>query len=257
VLKKTVFYFLGFVKKVLFPVQILKFINKGVRSIASITHQLQFLAEWGVDNPEYFDHEIDMYSHWRKSRNSLPLERGVWSSFALVGGGQTLDLCCGDGFYTKMFYSLRSKKVVGVDFDKEAIFWAKMNHSTENVSYIVGDIRYDIPDGPFDNVVWDAAVEHFTEVEITALMARIKSVMSTGAVLSGYTVQEAEHGEKHLHQHEYEFHDKQDLARFFKPYFKNVQIFETVYPNRTNLYFYASDAALPFDGKSALTLKKK
>ena len=255
-LKSTIFLILKFVKRVFFPVQILKFLNKGIRSVAAATHQLQFLAEWGVDNPEYFDHEIDMYSHWRKSRNSLPLERGVWSSFALKGAGTTLDLCCGDGFYTKMFYSLRSETVIGVDFDKEAIFWAKANHAAPNVSYIVGDIRFDIPDGPFDNVVWDAAVEHFTESEISALMSRIKAVMKTNSVLSGYTVKEPEHGGTHLHQHEYEFHDKEDLARFFEPYFKNVQIFETVYPTRTNLYFYATDATLPFDGQSALTIRK-
>jgi cyclopropane fatty-acyl-phospholipid synthase-like methyltransferase len=151
---------------------------------------------------------------------------------------------------------LRSKAVVGVDFDKEAIFWAKLNHSAPNVSYLVGDIRYDIPDGPFDNVIWDAAVEHFTELEIKSLMARIKAVMAPGAILSGYTVQEAEHGKKHLHQHEYEFHDKKDLARFFEPYFRNVQVYETVYPNRTNLYFYATDSTLPFEGQSALTSRK-
>jgi SAM-dependent methyltransferase len=255
-MKSVVLRALSFIKKYFFPVQILKFINKGVRAFASATHQMQFLAEWGVDNPEYFDHEIDMYAHWRKSRNSLPLERGVWSSFALQGGGSTLDLCCGDGFYTKMFYSLRSKHVVGVDFDKEAIFWARLNHAAPNVAYLVGDIRHDIPDGPFNNVIWDAAVEHFTELEIKALMSRIKAVMAPGAILSGYTVQEAGHGAKHLHQHEYEFHDKQDLARFFEPYFKNVQVYETVYPNRTNLYFYATDSVLPFDGESALTQRK-
>ena len=80
--------------------------------------------------------------------------------------------------------------------------------------------------------------------------------MKTNGVLSGYTVKEPEHGGTHLHQHEYEFHDKEDLARFFEPYFKNVQIFETVYPTRTNLYFYATDATLPFDGQSALTIRK-
>ena len=76
-------------------------------------------------------------------------------------------------------------------------------------------------------------------------MSKIKSVLTHGGVLSGYTIIEAEHGGKHLHQHEYEFHDKDDLARFLKPYFKNVHIFTTTYPTRTNLYFYATDGVLP------------
>lgn len=230
----------------------MKWVNKLIRRVSRITHKLQFLVEWGVDNPEYFDHEMDLQWLWPSSRISFPMERGVWSSFALKSGGRTLDLCCGDGFYTKMFYSLRSESVVAIDFDPEAIRWAKRNHSAKNINYILGDIRADIPDGPFDTIVWDAAVEHFTEDEIKALMSRIKSVMSSDGVLSGYTIVEPEHGGKHLHQHEYEFHDKADLARFFKPHFKHVQVMETVYPTRTNLYFYATDGELPMNWPETL-----
>lgn len=234
-----------FIKKVFLPVPFMKWTNKLTRGLARSTHKLQFLVEWGVDNPEYFDHEMDLYYLWPKSRVSFPMERGVWSSFALKDGGATLDLCCGDGFYSKMFYSLRSSSVTAIDFDPEAIRWAKRNHTAPNVNYVLGDIRYDIPSGPFDNVIWDAAVEHFTEDEIKALMSRIKDVLAPGGIVSGYTIVEPEHGGKHLHQHEYEFHDKADLARFFKPHFKNVQVFETKYPARTNLYFYATDGELP------------
>ena len=80
--------------------------------------------------------------------------------------------------------------------------------------------------------------------------------MKKKGILSGYTIVESEHGDKHLHQHEYEFHDKQDLARFLTPYFKNVQVISTVYPMRTNLYFYASDGELPFESNSVLTLHR-
>lgn len=230
--------------------------SKGARGLSAATHKLQFLIEWGVDNPEYFDHEIDLNYYWPATRNSLPMERGVWSSFALKEGGSTLDLCCGDGFYSKMFYSLRSSTVTALDFDPEAIRWAKRNHKAPNVTYILGDIRSDIPDGPFDNIIWDAAVEHFTPKEIAALVARIKMVLSPGGIVSGYTIVEADHGEKHLHQHEYEFHDKEDLARFFAPHFKNVEVFQTVYPSRTNLYFYATDGLLPHEKKSSNLIVK-
>lgn len=49
-----------------------------------------------------------------------------------------------------------------------------------------------------------------------------------------------------LKQHEYEFADKEDLKRFFVPYFKNVIVWETIYEDRHNLYFMASDGELPF-----------
>jgi hypothetical protein len=37
-----------------------------------------------------------------------------------------------------------------------------------------------------------------------------------------------------------------DLKRFLSPHFKNVTVFETVYAERHNLYFWASDSVLPF-----------
>jgi hypothetical protein len=120
----------------------------------------------------------------------------------------------------------------------------------------VGDIRTNIPEGPFDNIVWDAAVEHFNEAEIVLIMERIKTVLAPDGILSGYTIVEPPNGGKHLHQHEYEFHSKEDLARFLSPHFKNVHVFETIFPSRTNLYFFATDSLLPFELTSSLFIKQ-
>jgi SAM-dependent methyltransferase len=227
--------------------------SRFTRALASGAHHFQFLVEWGVDNPEYFDHYLDQFYSWRKTRNSLPWERGVYSGFALqattVDGKKptVLDLCCGDGFLSYHFYSLVAESVVGVDFDPKAIKFANRRNRAENLSFILGDIRTDIPEGTFNNIVWDAAIEHFTETETQALMATIKSRLAADGILSGYTILEGDGGAHHLHQHEYEFHDKEDLARFLTPHFKHVQVFETTFPNRTNLYFYATDDKLPAD----------
>jgi SAM-dependent methyltransferase len=229
----------------------MRWTNYWLRKLVRSTHHLQFLVEWAVDNPEYFDHNIDMYSSWHKTRESFPIERGVFSSFAMTANSRVLDLCCGDGFNSYHFYSLRAKHVTAIDFDREAIRWAKRNYKAPNLTFCIGDIRTDIPDGPFDNIVWDAAVEHFTETEITDVMSRLKSVLTPSGTLSGYTIIEAAGG-KHLHQHEYEFHSKEDLARFLTPHFSNVHVFETVFPSRSNLYFYATDGTLPFDQVSSL-----
>jgi hypothetical protein len=37
-----------------------------------------------------------------------------------------------------------------------------------------------------------------------------------------------------------------DLKRFFTPHFKNVTVFETIFPERHNLYFWVSDGIIPF-----------
>lgn len=254
--KKIIIKFIGILKRHTSLVSAIRWINLFVRKISSQMHKVQAIIEWSIDNPEYYDHYIDLHWQWKQNRASFPMERGVFSSLAL-NGGATLDLCCGDGFNSFYFYSLRSESVVGIDFDKQAIRWAKRNFAASNLNFIEGDIRTDIPEGPFDNIVWDAAVEHFTEIEIESLMKRIKAIQKPNGTLSGYTIVEPKHGGKHLHQHEYEFHDQQDLARFLTPYYKNVQVFSTSYPMRTNLYFFASDGQLPFDKEWNLVTRRK
>ena len=240
--------------KTIFPlVSVAKANSRMSRAVASAAHKFQFLVEWGVDNPEYFDHYIDQFFAWKKSRNSLPWERGVYSSFALQATTKdgrkpsVLELCCGDGFMAYHFYSLVADSVIGIDFDPKAIRFADRNCKSDNITYVLGDIRTDIPKGEFDNIIWDAAIEHFTELETQALMGTIASRLTPTGILSGYTLVENHDGHKHLHQHEYEFHDKADLARFLTPYFAQVQVFETTFPNRTNLYFYATNDKLPFE----------
>ena len=113
-----------------------------------------------------------------------------------------------------------------------------------------------MPEGVFENVIWDAAIEHFTEIEIDEIMKKIKSRLKPEGVLTGYTIVELPTGQKSLSHHEREFNSKEDLKSFFEPYFKNVKVFETVYPSRHNLYFYASDAVLPFDREwECITIK--
>jgi SAM-dependent methyltransferase len=218
-------------------------------------------VEWGVDNPEYFDHFLEQHYTWRREQHAVGWERGVLSAIALdsfvaEGKPKVLELCCGDGFNTFHFYSVKADSVVAVDFDERAIAAARRNNSASNISYRVCDIRSEIPQGRFDNVIWDAAIEHFTEDETNKILLSIKSSLTESGVLSGYTLLEQEEGEMHLHQHEREFTDMNDLARVLLPHFRNVHILHTSSPSRENLYFFASDGTLPFDSSSNLKVSR-
>jgi len=218
------------------------------RKWASSAHKRLMFLQWGLgSNPEHFDHHIDLYYQWLKTRNSLWLERGVFGSLAL-GGGRCLELACGDGFNARNFYSHRSTRVIACDFDHDAIKTAIKKNRAENVEFLLADIRTEMPgaEDEFENIVWDAAIEHFNEQEIDKILSDIKLRLKENGVLSGYTIVEKEDGTKHLHQHEYEFKSKEDLYRFFEPHFKHIVVFETIYPSRHNLYFWASDDVLPF-----------
>lgn len=216
------------------------------RHWVSNAHRRLWEVQFGLPPvPEHFDHHIDLFYDWLASRNSLWLERGVFGSLSLHGG-DVLEVACGDGFNARNFYSLRSRHVIACDFDPKAIETAKRKNGAPNVEYVLADIRTDMPSGKFDNIIWTAAIEHFTADEIEQVLKDIKVRLTAEGVLSGYTIVEKPHGTKILTYHEIEFKSKEDLLRFFTPYFKNVTVFETLYPSCHNLYFWASNGVLPF-----------
>jgi cyclopropane fatty-acyl-phospholipid synthase-like methyltransferase len=168
----------------------------------------------------------------------------VFSRLVLKDNSKMLEICCGDGFNSRHFYASKAKSIIALDFDADAIPHAKSYNSAPNVTFVQQDIRQGLPPGPFDNIVWDAAIEHFTEQEIDTLMKAIVERLGSDGVLSGYTLTESETGKKSNALHEYEFKDKEDLQRFFTPHFKFVRVWETIYPTRHNLYFVASQAPI-------------
>jgi SAM-dependent methyltransferase len=218
------------------------------RKIAYKVHRFQFTIEWGKSpNPEWFDHYLDQYYLFRQTQNPLWVERGVFNLLAIHQHAEILELCCGDGFNSFHFYSVRAKHIIAVDFDIKAIQHATHYNQASNIQYSLCDIRYQMPEGKFDNILWDAAIGHFTSTETETIMRQIKSRLKDNGILSGYTIIERLDGVKSLQQHEYEFKSKEELRDFFQPYFNNVRVFETDYTSRRNLYFFASDTTLPFD----------
>jgi SAM-dependent methyltransferase len=210
-------------------------------------HRRLMSIQWSITpTPEFFDHQIDLYYLWQASMNSLWLERGAFGSLALKGGN-VLEIACGDGFNTRNFYSLRSESIIACDFDPKAISTALKKNRAPNIKFLLADIRKEMPEGKFGNIIWDAAIEHFTPDEITKILSDIKARLSDNGILSGYTIVENADGLMSLSHHEYEFKSKQDLMRFLQPHFKNVTVFETEYKVRHNLYFWASDGIIPFN----------
>lgn len=217
------------------------------RALAATVHDQKMYLEWRIaPPPEWFDHFLDLYLQWPRDGASLWLERGVFGALALRRGGRLLEMCCGDGFNSRHFYAPLVGSVLAVDFDGTALAHAGRYNTAANISFRELDVRTGLPDGPFDNVTWDAAIEHFTEDEIATLLGGIHGVLAPDGILSGYTVVERDDGGKHLEHHEREFRSMEDLVEILSPHFREVTVFETVHPARHNLYFYAGDGSVPF-----------
>jgi len=221
------------------------------RTLSRFAHSAKAFCDWNVAPvPEFTDHFINQYFLWPERKRTFWLEGAVFCALAMKRGGRYLELCCGGGFYSDMFYASIAREIVAIDFDPRAIELARRHHARDNVRYEIVDIRKGLPEGPFDGVIWDGAIEHFSTGEIEAVMAEITRKLVPGGLLSGYTIAETAQGVQHP-DHEQEFKGMSDLGARLKPYFKNVLVFESIHttiaPMRHNLFFFASDGVLPFD----------
>jgi hypothetical protein len=198
---------------------------------------------------ERFDHNIDLFYQWSKMNNGLRLKRKVFGGLALEGS-ILLEFSCGSDFNSKQINANRLKSVVSCDFDPTAIHIAKTKNQSANINLVLADIRTQMSEGQYEDIVWDVGIRHFTLEEIASIISNIKQRLTANCILSGYTVLERANGVVDEH-HEREFKDIADLKKFLSPYFKNVKVFETIYPSRHHLYFWASDDIILFDGNSA------
>ncbi len=236
------------INKTKYFLPLVKNLNKSLRKITASGHRLQHKIEWRWNRPpEWFDHFQDLYCNWGDECIPFWVERGVFNLLCIKQGATILELSCGDGFNTKYFYSIKSNNITAIDIDPNAIKHAKKNNQRKNITFLIGDIRNNLPTGPFDNIIWDAAIEHFSENEITNILNEITKRLKTNGILSGYTIVEKPDGHLSHELHQREFTSKEDLLNLLSPHFKHVKVFETIYPSRHNLYYFASEAPLPFD----------
>lgn len=236
----------------LLPWSWVKALNRNLRHLAAAGHHFQYIYEWRLmaRPPEWFDHYTDLYWRWHRSRNPTSWERGVFGLLAMRDGCRALDLCCGTGFFAYYFYSGRAGSVIAMDYSDKAIAQAKRNFRASNIEYRQGDIRTELPDGPFDNVTLNAALEYFSPSEAQALMRDIKARLAVGGILSGNSIVARPTGVAHLDQKQ-EFFSREELATFLKGHFAHVTVLNTHFRDpgmdRMNLYFFASDGMVPFE----------
>ncbi len=221
-------------------------LNGYARRVTAALHLLQFKLEGALrPDAEWFDHNLDAYWQWPRRGRSSFLERGVLSGLSIGADARVLELCSGDGFNARYFYAPRAASVVCVDANAEAVAHAARVNGAANIRHIQADIRRGLPDGPFDNVIWDGALSHFTPAETRAILAEIAGALRPGGLLSGHTDFEAGSAYRYLRQ---QFPNRHAVIAALAPGFAYVYVLETREPGRANYYFFCSDdaEAVPF-----------
>jgi ubiquinone/menaquinone biosynthesis C-methylase UbiE len=147
-----------------------------------------------------------------------------------------LDLCCGDGSYSYLFFSDIANKVDAIDYSKKNIKYAKNNYAQDNINYICSDLlEYKFKEKYYDVVIWRAGVAYFNKNDRSKLFAtiynslKIKGQLYVGTPLESKVSYSANQIEviTDLEDFENEFNDNYQIN------FKQ----ETSYRNRTNINY--------------------
>lgn len=203
-------------------------------------YRYKFFKDWILawEKPHWFDHRHDLFL-WSVHRNAHWVERGVYAMEAMWSGCRVLDIGCGDGFYPYHFYATVASHIDAMDFDEAAIRHARRYHSHAKISYHVRDaVHQDFPSSRYDVVSWDGALAHFSWNEIQIIMAKIKAVIGTSGVLTGY--EEIEQEERVSWDHKIALKSVGNLRDLLREYFPYVGTLQSYSAGRQNAYFRCS-----------------
>jgi ubiquinone/menaquinone biosynthesis C-methylase UbiE len=180
------------------------------------------------DHDLHFSTTTETFNLFANSAKTLDFQnfnRAFFAGQMIRSGDRVLDIGCGEGFFTKRFYSCQAAHVDALDIEHDAIVRARRRNSDAKVNYFQADaVTTDFPSPSYDVIVWDGALGHFAPDVTDAMLLKIKRYLRTGGVFVG-SESLGHGGGDHL-----QFWDSlEDLGRLFKRYFATVQLTSATY----------------------------
>jgi SAM-dependent methyltransferase len=200
---------------------------------------LIFFRDWRLQAygwPQFFKHQINL-SRWRfePSRWSFTA-RGVYARENMFKGCAVLDLCCGDGTYSRLFFSDIAGKIDAVDNDPHALAYARRYNASPAISYHKIDIVNEgLPSAKYDVVVWNSAICYFSQGEIGRILGKIANAGRPGMKFCGSLPKASGYVD-----HKTEFEDGESVKRLLRGYFEVVAVIEVDEISATTFYFQAT-----------------
>ncbi len=240
ILFKIIKTVINFFLRILFKIFNIDIMFTMAQSVSRFFANLLFYRDWACKVnglPKYFDHHINLY-RWTKDPKQWDfIVRGFYPREKMFPGCKVLDLCCGDGSYSYLFYSDIAGLIDAVDADGTAIKKAeKINHAA-NIKYHQLDIIKDaFPSSGYDFVIWNAAICYFDLSDIHKILKKI--AVSGNGSMQLYGITPLATG---FIDHKHEFGDTQELKVLLEQYFADVHLKEVKIENakKRDIYFRA------------------
>ena len=151
-------------------------------------------------------------------------------------GSRVLDLCSGDMYLPEICYLQSGCTVDCIDNSEasrklhEELKLESKGINLYDLSVLSDDSWEKIKNmGPYDVVTFCAAIEHFTVEEQDYIANKVSQVLIPGGVLAGDTILVPLQSLPGHWQHKNEFETESQLAKIFKPYFSDVDVFVSHY----------------------------
>lgn len=138
---------------------------------------------WGRAPLHWFDHRFDVlrgpeFWTWQ--------ERGVLGMQVIRAGAKVLDLCCGEGFYDRMYFAERASHIDALDMDGSAIDLAQALNRRRNLRFYKADVAQDeFPDSEYDTVLCFSALQQMSRAQLDVLLPKIRVALKAGGTFFG------------------------------------------------------------------------
>lgn len=196
--------------------------------------------DWSLQSygwPQFFKHQINLYSWIKKPALWAFSARGVYPRAQMFRGCKVLDLCCGDGTFSYLFFTDISKQVDAVDVSRRAIAYAKSHYKARNLRFFQIDILNEkLPSNDYDFIVWNAAMLYFTANEIDLVIAKLVQSMKVDAKLTGMLPIGLNYKD-----HKINFNNLGEVKGFLRKYFNTVEIMQVEEALMSTIYFTVSN----------------
>jgi 2-polyprenyl-3-methyl-5-hydroxy-6-metoxy-1,4-benzoquinol methylase len=169
----------------------------------------------------WYDHRFD---HLRGIRNYHWLERVFFVLPKISVGDNILDVGCGDGMYSGVFYSEKAKSVLSIDANQDAINTANNRYKADNVKFLKKNIlKWEIPENKYDIVIMFSVIEHLTASDGHRVLLKIKRSLKKDGIFYGSTPIVKKLGVSNW-EHKNEFTSLKELRVFLEKVFTSVKI---------------------------------
>lgn len=213
------------------------------KKIISLNYRIEFIRDWilsGKTPPNFYKHLNNLHEWQFNPSHNMFTTAPALARLHLKKEGKVLDLCCGDGSTSYLFFSDISERVDAVDINRSALTYARKQFKKTNVNFIESDVADYLSECPtfYDLYYMGSAFDYFSREERSKIFQLIRNKMTFSSIL----VIKTPLWEKEIYSRTTQLNvgakvdyadNESEFCDELKAYFTNINIFVAEYSART------------------------